>query len=275
MTGEATFFRCPELGLDEIATHPHLFQQLRSGEVQGAMVHGVYTPQECEETIGRLQVQPPPLLQTWFPGPFRSCFFGRNLNLTAPDLEGYFDEARQFNTGLEQVLPAGRGFDAHLARVLSGLDHGRPFRAAPGVESGQRYMPTTVRRHDTGGYIPAHHDNEFMLRPSYEHLSGIAGPHIFSFVLALSLAESGGALEIFDSLAPALGDELLSDDHHARPDVGGLASVSIRIPPGSMAIFDSGRYLHRVTPVQGERPRWTLCSFLALSHAGDAMYCWG
>jgi hypothetical protein len=115
-----------------------------------------------------------------------------------------------------------------------------------------------------------------MLRPSYMHLSTLAQPHIQSFVLALSMPEAGGALEIYDSKAQPVGTELLSDDHQRnKPDINTLPKVSIRIPAGTMAIFDSGRYLHSVSPVEGTIKRWTLCSFMSLSREGDAMYCWG
>ena len=64
---------------------------------------------------------------------------------------------------------------------------------------------------------------------------------------------------------------------------GGAASAqdaqdsvnSFRLPPGAMIVLDSGRYLHRVTPVIGPHKRWTACSFMARSRARDATYCWG
>ena len=43
---------------------------------------------------------------------------------------------------------------------------------------------------------------------------------------------------------------------------------------GEMMIFNSGRYLHHVTPVIGPRSRWTACSFMAQSRDGDVI-CWG
>lgn len=277
MTSAGDFFRYREIEVSELGAHADTFAQIRSGSLQGALVHGVYSAAECAATIGRIQSHQPPLLQTWFPEPFHSCFFGQNLNLSPPELGAYFAAAAVFNPQLDQVLPPGRGFAPHLAQVLAALDQGRPFQAAPGEVDGQHYMATTIRRHDEGGYIPAHVDNEFMLRPSYRHLTAVAQPHIQSFVLALSLADAGGALEIYDWQAPALGTQLISDDgqRRSKPDLDSLDKISFRIPPGTMAIFDSGRYLHRVSPVQGPNRRWTLCSFMSLSRTGDAMYCWG
>ncbi len=269
------FFRCVELDVSALGRYSHSFEQLRTGQAQAILVHNVLTAEQSEAVIQSIETSRPPMLQTWFPKPFRSCFFGRNLNLVGPDLSEYFAEATQFNQQLEQVLAHVGGFRAGVSDVLSQLDGGRVFRPAPGVSKGQAYMATTIRRHDEGGYIPAHCDNEFVLRPSYRHLVSIAQPHIYSFVLALTLPEAGGALEVFDYRAPAIGTALMSDDAHHQPDISSLDKVSLRIPQGTMAIFDSGCYLHRLSPVEGRVKRWTLCSFMSRSKHSDEMYCWG
>ena len=137
-------------------------------------------------------------------------------------------------------------------------------------------MFTTFRAHLEGGYIPAHYDNEQALRPSYRHLATLVDSHMLSFVLALTRAEHGGALEVFDSRREPAEAELLSDDSvRNKPDLASFASVRFRLPPGSLIVLDSGRFLHRVTPVGGSRKRWTACSFMARSHDARANYCWG
>jgi len=60
-----------------------------------------------------------------------------------------------------------------------------------------------------------------------------------------------------------------------KSDLDTIESVSFRLDPGDMIIFNSGHYLHRVTPVVGSTVRWTACSFMAESKAGDRVYCWG
>jgi hypothetical protein len=127
-----------------------------------------------------------------------------------------------------------------------------------------------------GGYIPPHFDNEQALRPSFAHLRGLSEAHMMSFVLTLDAAEEGGALQVYDLRCDPADAVPISDDRSPfKPNVDGLESVAFRIAPGSMIILDSGRYLHRVSPVQGPRKRWTACSFLALSRRRDAVYCWG
>jgi hypothetical protein len=100
---------------------------------------------------------------------------------------------------------------------------------------------------------------------------------MLSFVLALTAADAGGALEVYDCRIDARAAELMNDDRGRgrRPDVASLPSVRFRLAPGTLIVLDSGRWLHRVSPVEGTRKRWTACSFLARSRAGDAVYCWG
>jgi hypothetical protein len=137
-------------------------------------------------------------------------------------------------------------------------------------------MFTTLRAHLEGGYIPPHFDNEQRLRASYRHLHSIVELHMTSFVLALTRADGGGALEVFDLAAAPEDARMISDDLVTdKPDVSVLDSVSFRLPPGALILLDSGRYLHRLTPVQGPHKRWTACSFMALSRNRDATYCWG
>jgi hypothetical protein len=270
------FLRTIEFGAADAADHPDVFERLRTGELQAAIVHGVYPQAVLESLVERLEHHDPPFLQTWFPEKFRSWFFGRNLNLSHPDLPGYFAEAAQFHRQLDALLPPGLGLIARVGGLLATLDHGRPFLAAPGPGAEERYMFTTLRAHLEGGYIPPHFDNEQRLRASYRHLHTIVELHMTSFVLALTMAEHGGALEVFDLVTAPEAARMISDDRIVdKPDVSTLASVSFRLPPGTLILLDSGRYLHRLTPVVGARKRWTACSFMALSRRHEATYCWG
>jgi hypothetical protein len=270
------FLKVIEIDAAECARHVDAFERLRRGELQAVIVHNMYEQAALHGLVERLERRDPVFLQTWFPEKFRSWFYGRNLNLSRPGLDGYFDEAAQFHRQLESLLPGPQGLVQHVGRLLAQLDGGRPVRAAPGPLPGQNYMFTTFRAHLEGGYIPPHFDNEQTLRPTYRHLHEIVELHMTSFVLALTQAEEGGALEVFNLTEEPATARMLSDDRVlVKPDVSGLDSVSFRLPAGSMILLDSGRYLHRLTPVRGARKRWTACSFMALSHNRDATYCWG
>ncbi|MEO8202770.1 MAG: 2OG-Fe(II) oxygenase [Betaproteobacteria bacterium] len=269
------FLRVMEIDAVEAPAHANAFDRIRAGELQAVVVRDVYPPEVLAPLVRRLEANEPAFLQTWFPQKFRSWFFGRNLNLADPGLAGYFDEAARFAPALEYLFAPDENIEVRVGRVLAALDHGRPFVAPPGPGAGQRYMFTTLRAHEEGGYIPPHFDNEQALRPSYAHLRTLVELHMTSFVLTLDRHGEGGALEVFDCRCNPEGAVPLARDGAARPVIEGLRSVAFRIPPGAMIVLDSGRYLHRLTPIEGERKRWTACSFMALSRRGDAMYCWG
>ena len=252
------------------------FERLRSGALQAIVVHDVYSAGQMQEAVVRLQRHDPPFLETWFPPAFRARFYGRNINLAAPEMAGYFDEAERFYSQLQRLMAPGTELPARVASLLSALDRGRPHLAAPGAQAGQHYMFTTLREHAEQGYIAAHFDNEMRLRPSYRHLAGLVDEHIVSFVLAFSRADSGGALEVFDLRCEPQRATLLSDDAvRDKPALDELPSVSFRLPPGSLIVLDSGRYLHRVTRVGGTRTRWTACSFMARRRGSEDMLYWG
>jgi hypothetical protein len=268
------FLRVREIDAGDCAAYPDAFAQLRAGALQAVVVHAVYPPAVVQEVVARLERHDPAFLQTWFPEKFRSWFYGRNVNLSAPGLPGYFAEAAAFHAQLDALFPAP-GLVSRVAGLLAALDGGRPFQAAPGPRAPERYMFTTLRAHLEGGYIPPHVDNEQALRPSFAHLRTLVEPHMMSFVLAITRAGAGGALEVFDfSVAPEQA-RLMSDDRAARPGTAGLASVAFRLPAGSLIVLDSGRLLHRLTPVEGPAKRWTACSFFALARDRSANYCWG
>ncbi len=270
------FLRLLELDASHAGSHADAFDRMRAGALHGVILHGVYPPALLEATIDRLERHDPPFLRSGFPEAFRSWFYGLNLNLSPLDPDRYFDQAALFNRQLEELLPSRQALIARVAGLLAELDRGRPFVAAPGPQPGQRYMFTTLRAHEEGGFIPPHFDNEQNFRPSYRHLRTLVEPHIVSFVLAFTRAAGGGALEVFELCCEPEDARFLNvDGAVGRPDPKTLDAVSFRLPPGSMIVLDSGRYLHRLTPVRGARRRWTACSFMALSRAREAMYCWG
>lgn len=271
------FFRLLRLDAREATLFPAAFEHLRRGDLTGIIVTGVHEPAFLAGLVHRLERGAPPFLRTSFPPEFRSHFLGRALDLTDPSLAGYFADARDFEDHLAAAFPPPLDIPGRVFGVLSALDGGRPFLAPPGPAPGERYFSTTIRVHQPGGYIPPHCENEQLDRPSYHHLRSLVEPQIMSFVLALSIAGAGGALEIFEyRFEQALGASMMRGDRTCiAPIVEDLASVKLRIPPGAMVIFDGGRFLHQLTPVEGTSNRWTVSSFMALSRDHRAMYCWG
>lgn len=272
----AGFLRVREFDVRDVARFPDTFDEIRNGQLNAAIVHGVLDGATIAALLEAVRHAGPSMPRSSFPAAFRSGFYGRNLNLCHPDLTRYFDEASVFNRQLAALPPGPAGLISTLTGLLATLDRGSPFDAAPGPAPPQRYMFTTLREHRPGGFIPPHFDNEMRLRPSYRHLAGIVEHDLLSFVLALTLAEAGGALELFDIACDPGDARLLSDDRtRHRIDTSGRASVRFRLPPGSLIVVDSGRFLHQLTPVEGTISRWTVRSFMGRDLTRPTTYCWG
>jgi len=272
----AGFLDVLEIDASRAGDHAQAMAQIARGELHAVIVHNVFPAAEMARVVERLKRPDHGLLQTWFPPKFRSWFYGRNVNLAEPDLRSYFREAEAFTPALEQLFAPLGGFERPIADVISQLDEGRPLKAPPGPQQGQSYMFATLRAHMDQGYISAHFDNEQALRPSYSHLSTLVGLHITSFVLTLQPGGSGGALQIYRLRCEPEEARLLSDDAYGvKPDLSTLDSVCLRVPPGAMVVLDSGRYLHRVSPVTSGDWRWTACGFMAVSRDGATRFCWG
>ncbi len=271
-----TFFRTATVAAEDAGRSPDLLTRLRCRELDAVLVSNVYDSATCASIRDDLAHNRHGLIRTDFPVKFAAFFYGINLNLAHPDLEDYFDEAPRFAAGLRALFPAGLDLQARVSQLMSMLDGGRPYAPPPGPWPGSEYMFTTLRAQLTGGYIPPHFDDEQAARPSYRQLMPLIQGSLFSFVLAFSQAEAGGALEIFNLEPEAPGGRIALDGVSSpKPDLEGVERVSFRLEPGEMIIVNSGHYLHRVTPVLGATVRWTACSFMADAKSGDRVYCWG
>ena len=271
-----SFFRTVTVAMGESGRSPDLLTRLRVREIDGVIINGVYDRATCEAVRKDLEQNRHRLIRTDFPAKFAAFFYGINLNLAHPDLQDYFDEAPRFRAGLAKLLPGELDLQGRLTGLMSRLDGGRSYAPAPGPRPGLDYMFTTIRAHLPGGYIPPHFDDEQAARPSYRLLLPLIRPNLFSFVLAFSQAQEGGALEIYNLHPAQEGQPIAVADRSApKPDLAAVERVSFRLAAGDMIIVNSGHYLHRVTPVVGASVRWTACSFMAENRARDRVYCWG
>lgn len=271
-----SFFRSETIEARDARAMPDLLTRLREEEFDALIVKQVYDKESCDGIVRRLESDCHRLVRTDFPAKFRAYFLGVNLNLAHPELSAYFAEAPRFHKGLALVFPDDLDLRSRVLGLMSSLDQGLDYGPPPGPSTGSVHMFTTIRAHLKGGYIPAHFDDEQVARPSYRYVLPLIRMKLFSFVQAFSQAEEGGALEVFD-LAPVEPGQLIAMDGRSAPlpDLSGVEKISIRLPPGDLIVFNSGRRLHRVTPVLGDVTRWTACSFMAPSKVGDRVYCWG
>lgn len=271
------FLKIEEHSAKDAAPDATAVGRLRANALDVLIVHDVVAPQALAVLCDRLESNAVGFEMTEFPGPFRSFFYGRNLNLNAPELDDYFAAEPRFRAAVAR-LGEGLSLDliARTSDVLSSFDQGRRYCAAAGRTAAERHFFATLRGHLDGGYIPAHFDNEQSLRPSYRHIAGQIRSDIFSFVLTLATAEQGGQLELFNLRASDHAGEFRNaDGGRGALDLTTVEKVALPIPAGSMVLVNSGRLLHQVSPVQGARKRWTMCSFMALSATPDEVLCWG
>lgn len=271
-----TFFRTLAIEARDAAATPSALTSLRAREIDGVLINHVLDRPTCQAVCAELERGPPGLIKSEFPAKFNAFFYGINLNLAHPDLGAYFAEAPRFRAALAGLHGGALDLEARVSSLLSALDGGRSYSAAPGPRPGTSYMFTTLRAHRPGGYIPAHFDDEQAARPSYRLLTPLIKTKLFSFVLAFSKADSGGALEVFNIHPGKDGSPIVANDRSAaKPDLETAEKVSFRLNAGDMIVFNSGHHLHRVTPVVGANTRWTACSFMSERRDGDGVYCWG
>jgi hypothetical protein len=255
--------------------YPDAIRRLRREEIEGILVHDVYDRATCAAVCERLEEGRHGLVRTSFPEPFRAFFLGMNLNLAPADLTDYFQASPVFRERLAGLFAPAVDLETRVGGLLSTLDGGRRYVAAAGPRPGVEHMFTTLRAQRPGGFIPQHFDDEQDSRLSYRLITPHIVSDVFSFVIAFSQAQAGGELEVFNLRHGGRRFRMADGDSDAiHLDVEGVESVRFRLAPGEMIILNSGRYLHRVTPVVGAVTRWTACSFMADSRAGDVL-CWG
>ncbi len=251
-------------------------KQLREGVLQAIIVRNAYSVSEMHKAVGKLEIAGESVQTTYFPKPFKSWFYGQNLNLLRQSLHSYFQEADIFNVYLESLFGEDRSPSKHITQILESLDSTIEYLPAPGLDFDQSYMFATIRGHGEGGYIPPHFDNEIHNRPSYQHLSTLVKPNVYSAVLTIGAPDSGGELELFNCNQAEHAKEYVNyDSDQPAGAPSRFESAVLTSAPGDLMIVDSGRYLHRVVPVVGTKTRWVMCSFMAESLERLAAYCWG
>lgn len=272
----ASFFRSLVVRAADVDRWPDAIRRMRAGEIDGIQVREVYSTADCARLCERLEEGLHGLVRSGFPTRMQAYFLGINLNLAPADLGLYFREAPKFRQDLRRLFAGCTDLQVRTSALMSALDRDRPYVAVPGPEPGIEHMFTTLRAHPAGGFIPPHFDNEQAFRPSYDLIVPLIGADLFSFVLAFSQPHAGGALEVFNLHHQGRAFRMADGpDDAERLDLSVAESVRFVLEPGEMILFNSGRLLHRVTPVEGEQTRWTACSFMAESRAGDRVYCWG
>ena len=190
-----------------------------------------------------------------------------------PDAETYEASALQHKENVSQIFGANDPAP-HIENIFAAmLPHGEV--GPPAFSQKARWLPFNLRALDPGQQIYSHHDNHYGLS-IYDALpERFDRTHLLSWFITLQAPESGGELVIYglwgsDPDPPMLPTRFLDTDVLERD----YRRCSIPMRAGDMVIFDSGRHVHRVTPVDGIAPRYTLGGFLTVDHQRTEIAYW-
>ncbi len=191
-----------------------------------------------------------------------------------PSLPVYLARAGEHDRLVRRVF--GRSNDPWppLARIMSWMAGHRAARRPMGP-SRVEWPPYTVRQLGMDQQIYAHHDDHYGLAVFSDLEASVDRGALLSWFVTLAAPDSGGALVVYglrssDPDPPMLPTRFLDgqalDADYVRQE--------IPLAAGDLVVFDSGRHVHRITPVVGPRPRLTLGGFMGQYADGSAMACW-
>jgi len=266
--------RMLEIDAADVARHADAIDQILRHEVFGVLVRGVFPAAQLACVVARLERESAaPMFAS---DTFRGRTYGRVLRMADGRLEEYFDAARRMGPALEAAFGDGKGYETRLREIVGALGGGRPV-CVPAVGA-RTYAPATVRVIEPGGTIFLHCGNETYAFPALSELTGIIDPAgEISTLMPLALPESGGELEVYDV---CFGDPLIAEldnrlgrecAHHGLSE---RRCLRLRPAVGDLALFEEGRYYHRVNEVQGTQSRWTMGGFLAPSRDARTLHYW-
>jgi hypothetical protein len=258
-------------------SHPGVVERIKTRQLDGITVDGVFTPQECAAAVERLERfhddRMPSMFGTMLGLPLA------NMAIVADDPEDlslYYDDAERSRAAYLDAF----GFDPHrrVAEVLEpmcdGLSVGYP------TDGDRAYSAGNIRWYEPGaGHLKAHVGNEFRTHSdavSAQLRSTTRTVDHFSWFVILQAPESGGALSVYDLLfethSPADPDygEMGRDDS----DFDDLPAKRVAPAAGGMVFFGGGWRWHRVDPISGALPRITYGGFAGPSLDGTSLNLW-
>ena len=263
-----------EIGAEEVHAYPDVIDRILRHELFGVIVRGVFPAATLARVVAEIERQPAaPRFESHT---FSGRTYGRVLRMAGEQLDEYFDAAERIRCAVEAAFGSDTAYETRLREIIGALSGGRPVSVP--VVGGRSYAPATVRVLDPGGTVYLHCGNETYAFPALSELTRVIDPAgEISTLLPLALPERGGELEIYDV---CFGDPRIDEldrrlgREHAQQ---GLADhLARRVSPavGDLALFEEGRYYHRVSEVEGSLARWTMGGFLAPARDSRALHYW-
>ena len=194
--------------------------------------------------------------------------------LRGPTAERYSENARRHAEHAHKVFGGEHDATAAVADVLSALFGGRPA-APPALGEGLTWEPFNVRALDPGEQIYTHHDDHYGLAVYGDMDAALDRDTLLSWFVTLEAPEGGGQLVVYglwgsDPNPPVLPTRFL--DTAAIEQRFGREVCDLR--SGDLVVFNAGKHVHRVTPVEGSHPRLTLGGFLTIDRERTRLAFW-
>ena len=195
--------------------------------------------------------------------------------LSGPSTEVYTASAQQAHDWQSMIFD---DYDMihQVTHLMSRLHHGYPAYPAP-LKSNptMTWLPFNYRVLSDQVQIYAHHDRHYRL-PIYEELAeNYSRETLFSWFITVQKPSLGGQLTIYglqsdDPDPPMLPTRFVDTDALERE----YYKQTLDLEQGDLVIFNSGQYVHRVTPVQGEKSRITIGGFLTFDFQRNHTIFW-
>lgn len=260
-----------DLDVEQIGAHPDLIERMFDAQLTGVIVRRAFPETLVKAAVAAMGGDA--LGERWdspnkgMPGgEIRTIGDAATPTFTAmrgPSPERYAASAGRHADNTRAIFGDARP-TAAIAELLSTLYAGRPA-GPPDFEGGGRWAPYNYRALDPGVQIYTHHDNHYGLSV-YAHMpKALDRSGLLSWFVTVQAPEAGGELVVYDLWGsdpnpPMLPTRFL-DTAALERDWG---KATITLGAGDLIVFDAGRHVHRVRPVEGARPRLTLGGFLTL-----------
>lgn len=263
----------------DVDAHPGLIEAIHDTECTGVVVRGALPPAMVAAAVAQLTDEG----RQWdspnkgmYGGELRTIGDAATPTFTAlrgPDATTYAQSAQARPAQTKDVFGAVDPV-AHVADLFSRLNHGRPA-APPAFDGEQSWAPLNYRALDPGVQIYSHHDNHYGLSV-YQHMPpDLDRDVLLSWFVTVQAPDAGGELIIYglwgsDPNPPMLPTRFLDTAALERDFKKEIAQMQA----GDLIIFDAGRHVHRVSPVEGEKSRLTFGGFLTVDSARTRLAFW-
>lgn len=190
-------------------------------------------------------------------------------------LSAYLESAARHASHVAGALGSGVDATGTFRAVIGACAGGRPVEVAASGD-GRPYTPFTIRRLVDGRGIQVHHDYHYPLDLYADLRPRVDTGTLVSYVVTLQASEAGGELVVY-GLTPDTPDTPKMPNGFSYD----LAAIEARFHmasfhpgPGDLFLLASGRCLHRVERVVGDRARVTMGGFLALDRDRERVLFW-